>query len=108
MKQRFTLTESQLHNLIKESIREVLYENDNIEFAKQQNQKTQELLSYLQKNGIECYMDETRGGTPYIRVSSGYDEESQKNAFKAQTLAYKYSNNISVYDYPVCKQIFIR
>ena len=108
MKQRFTLTESQLHNLIKESIKEVLVENDNMEFAKQQYQKTQALLSFLQKNGVNCNIDETRAGTPYIRVSSGYDKETQENAFKAERLAYKYSNDVSVYDYPACKQIFIK
>lgn len=107
MKQKFILTESQLHNLIKESIREVLVENDNIEFAKQQYQKTQALLSFLQKNGVNCDIAETRTGTPYIRVPN-YDKETQGNAFKAEKLAYKYSTNVSVYDYPVCKQIFIQ
>jgi hypothetical protein len=105
-KKTIRLTESELHNFIKEIVTEVVNSEENKRFdleAKRQAEMKEwmqqekalysELASYLQRHGVEsAHVGEFRSGMPNVSVST--DEYYDKNVWR---LADKFAQPKKMY-----------
>ena len=94
MKQVIRLTESDLHNMIKESVKQVLKEN--VDFYTNVSELCQELANFLQTNGVEsATFKRSRGGSPMVSVST-----NEKQAKPVAKLCAKFCSgkNIDFYE----------